>query len=293
MRGTLILIFTDKLSQYRRYLTAVLQSRLAPTLFLFRCHLVSILLFVIVLALVLMASVLWRYQSALVQTFLATIAGWIPGWAVAVGIDVGKLAEKYPTLIGLLVPFLIVLLARPDRRLQRRRIYMDLEFESARIFRISVDHPEIVRYLEASPTTAVIGSDISERVYWYVCQVLNNFELMISLYKEGMVQIDVFSTWVSWFHELGTAGRFDEFWDGRGLSFHYKIKLQEIMDEAQRLLRDRTPATVYDAELEAFHRSVSRLFGDHRILRHFQKSRRSKARRARSQEQSIGSSLTP
>jgi hypothetical protein len=153
------------------------------------------------------------------------------------------------------------------------------EFESARIFRTCVDHPEIITYLEGVPLGAEINPDVPEKVYWHVCQVLNTFELIISLYKEGMVQIDVFSTWVSWFYELGTAQRFAEFWNNRGLSFHYKIELQEIMDQAQTLLRNRTTNTSSDDELGMFHRGVSNLLRDHRILQHFQKSQKSKSRR--------------
>jgi hypothetical protein len=227
--------------------------------------------------------ILWWLRPGLVRSFLGQVAAFFPDLIVAIFHEAINVAGTYPgptvTFVGLAVPFLIFLLARPDRKLQRRRVYMDLEFESARIFRTCVDHPEIVNYLEGRSAETDIDSDVAEKVYWHVCQILNTFELMISLYKEGMVQIDVFSTWVSWFHELGTARRFGEFWDGRGLSFHYKIEIQEIMDKSQSLLRNRTATTVDDDELGAFHRAVSNLLGDRRILQHFEKSQTVKARR--------------
>jgi hypothetical protein len=144
-----------------------------------------------------------------------------------------------------------------------------------------VDHPEIINYLEGSLADGEIDPIVPEKVYWHVCQVLNTFELMISLYKERMVNIDVFSTWVSWFHELGTSQRFGEFWDGRGLSFHYKWELQEIMDTAQMLLKQREDTGNYDhdSELGIFHRSVASLLRKREILEHFDKSQSAKMRR--------------
>jgi hypothetical protein len=257
-----------------------LQDHAAFTFSLLRYHLALTFVFTTVGSAALLILILWQVRPAFVRTSLDAIVARVPNLIVVAGNAAADVAIKNPgpaaAFIGLFVPFLIFLLARPDRKLQRRRVYMDLEFESARIFRTCVDHPEIVNYLEGALDA---DPEVSEKVYWHVCQVLNTFELMISLYKEGMVQIDIFSTWVSWFHELGTAQRFGEFWDKRGLSFHYKIELQEIMDQAQTLLRNRTATISNDAELGIFHRGVSDLLRDYRILQHFQKSQKNKARR--------------
>jgi hypothetical protein len=173
---------------------------------------------------------------------------------------------------GLFVPFAIFLLTRPDRRLQRRRIYLDLEFEASRIFRLCIDHPEIVVYIETKSNAAT--PEVREKTYWYVCQVLNAFELMISFRNERMVANDLFATWVSWFHELGTAAGFDEFWRSERLMFHYKSDLQKIMAVA-RELSHRRPAhfdqddSLYDQELLEFHQRVSEILKDDSIRRHF------------------------
>jgi hypothetical protein len=275
------LIFASKLHSLGRNYSAFLQDRVALAFSFLRYHPALTFIFTVIASFALLASILWQVRPTFIQTSLDAIATRVPGFVAAAGSVVADIAAKNPgptaAFIGLFVPFVIFLLARPDRKLQRRRVYMDLEFESARIFRTCVDHPEIVNYLEGASGDA--NPEVSEKVYWHVCQVLNTFELMIALYKEGMVQIDVFSTWVSWFHELGTAQRFGDFWDKRGLSFHYKIELQEIMDQAQALLRNRTETTSNDAELGIFHRGVSDLLKDYRILQHFEKSQKNKARR--------------
>jgi hypothetical protein len=277
------LSIANKMLRFVKSLAPRFRVRLDPLFFFLQCKLGPVLVFTIILGLALIAFVSWRVQPTIVETILETIMRWVPDRVVVIANAAVRIAAKYPgrtfTSAGVLVPLLIFFLTRPDRRLQRRRIYMDLEFESARIFRTSVDHPEIVRYLEGSRSRAEIDQDVSERAYWYVCQVLNTFELMIALYKEGMVQVDIFSTWVSWFHELGTAQGFGEFWNKRGLSFHYKIELQEIMDTAQELLRSRKAVSGDDHELGIFHERVSRLLNDPRIRGHYKKSRKGKARR--------------
>ncbi|MGB8397261.1 hypothetical protein [Bradyrhizobium sp.] len=195
-RGKTVSI-ANRLWRFVMSIASILRARLSRLFLFLRCNLGPVLVF----ALPLLVLVSWRVRPTLFRTTFEAIMRWVPDWVVVIENAVVDIAEKYPgptiTSVGLLVPFLIFILARPDRRLQRRRIYMDLEFESARIFRTSVDHPEIVRYLEDTLTHAEIDQDVSERAYWYVCQILNTFELMIALHKEGMVQVDIFSTWVS------------------------------------------------------------------------------------------------
>jgi len=179
------------------------------------------------------------------------------------------------TFVGILVPLFIFILLRRERMLQRRRAYVDLEFEASRLFRVCIDHPDIMQYLDAHSET--LGAEAREKAYWHVCQVLNIFEVIISFYEEKTVTADLFSTWVSWFHELGTATRFGEFWEQERLRFHYKSHLQKIMDAAQRLYSARSPDfqqdnTQYDRELLEFHRQVADILRDNSILEHFTES---------------------
>jgi len=178
-------------------------------------------------------------------------------------------------LVAAIVTGFAVFLTWRDRNLQRLRTYVDLEFEASRIFRVCVDRPEIITYLEGRSDNTTL--DVEERAYWYVCQVLNTFEIMISFRARGLVSKEVFTTWVSWFYELGISKRFKDYWDEeRFLRSHYKPDLQDIMDAAQKLLRERTSDYDEIRELQSFHDEVARLLNDRSISRHFRTSVKSR-----------------
>jgi hypothetical protein len=230
-------------------------------------------------------SSFWLLRPDLVQKSFQVVIAWVPGWLSSAWVDLINLVENNLAVTGIggiVVAFLSRFFARRDRTLQRRRVYMDLEFESARIFGTCIDRPEIIGYLEGSlvsPSSREERDLVPERAYWYVCQVLNTFELMISLYQEKVVTIDIFSTWLSWFHEVGTYERFPDFWNDRALSFHYKKELQDVMYTAMKLRnnpdREREDFDP-DTELASFHNSVSDIFADDEIEEHYRKSRKAK-----------------
>ncbi|MBV9983089.1 hypothetical protein [Bradyrhizobium sp.] len=117
-----------------------------------------------------------------------------------------------------------------------------------------------------------------EKAYWFVCQVLNLFEIIISYRKDHVVPDDVFATWVSWFHELGTSKRFERFWIDEELWSHYKGELQQILNLATGLARKReedfaSVESSYDDELKAFHDQVATIMKDPSIKEHFDKRR--------------------
>lgn len=191
------------------------------------------------------------------------------------------LLEKPEALVNffgfLLTIFTFTYVSYKDRRVQRRRNYLELEFESSRIFQVCVENPQVTMYLDGRLAADKASPELDERTYWFVCQCLNTFEIIISYRREGVVTKDLFATWVSWFHELGTAERFVDYWDGRDLCYHYKPELQEIMMTAVRLRSERAPDFDADspagqAELEAFHRRVSEILKDPAILAHFTES---------------------
>lgn len=159
--------------------------------------------------------------------------------------------------------------ADKDRALQHRRNYLSLEFEASRIFQICVDNPNIPLYLNNKlPKT---DGPVAEQTYWFVCQVLDVFEIIISFRREGMVTSDLFATWVPWFRELGTAARFKDYWRGKKLWSNYKGDLQNIMNAAQVLLDKRKPGfdedeALDESELKAFYHDVSVILADPTIL---------------------------
>jgi hypothetical protein len=184
--------------------------------------------------------------------------------------------EAFAVLLGFVATILIYMkTSRHDRKLQLRRNYMDLEFEAINLFRVCLDNSEVVAFLEGADAEKKV-SETGDKAYWLVCQVLNLFEIMISLREEEMVSSDLFNTWVSWFHELGTAKRFDAFWIKEELWSHYKHDLQKIMNVALELRLNRTHKDLsdqeYRTELQDFHDRVGEILHDPSIAQHFKKS---------------------
>ena len=181
----------------------------------------------------------------------------------------------FVVFLASIITFLIT--SHQNRKLQHRRNYVDLEFEASRIFQVCVNNPEIPAYLEGAPFDSKTGQLTPERVYWFVCQVLNVFEIIISFRKEKMVTSDLFNTWVSWFHELGTAERFGEFWEDEEIWSHYKEDLQKIMNTARALRLKRRRDIEFDNrnyndEMRVFHHEVAIILDDPSIEKHFEAS---------------------
>lgn len=170
--------------------------------------------------------------------------------------------------------------ASQDLALQHRSNYLKLEFEASRIFTVALDRPDIPRYLRGEFLTEQTGADLQERAYWFVCQELNLFEIAISFYRDGQITDELFATWVSWFHELGTSKRFGGYWVD--LRTHYKFEMQQILDAAQKRLAKRPQdfdrlgeserKAIVRQELRDFHADVGELFDNPAILRHHTQS---------------------
>ena len=162
-----------------------------------------------------------------------------------------------------------------DKEHRKHDNYLALEFQSMRVFQACVDNPEIPLYLDGKDVEPTERQHIKEKTYWHICQVLNLFEIIISYRKE--VPKEVFATWVSWFHELGTAPRFEEFWKGEELRSHYKGDLQKIMNAALQLYKERSgdfeaDDDNYAKELKTFHDKIAKIMGDKSIWKHFDDS---------------------
>ena len=184
--------------------------------------------------------------------------------------------EALAAILGFFFTILVfVFNRRKDQGLQQRRNYLMLELEASRIFNVCVQQPEIALYLNGEPEQKVPDRLLDERGYRFVCQCLNIFEIAISLRREKHISADLFATWVSWFHELGTSKRFADYWNTRKLRTNYKADLRDIMDVAVELSSQRTgeESDVLDAELQEFHNRVAKIMGDSSIARHYRKAR--------------------
>ena len=117
---------------------------------------------------------------------------------------------------------------RRDREVARREIYQRLELASIELFRFEADHLDLIRPLwDGSEPPADPAAYQAYRNY--LSQILNLFEMAAELYCEGVLDEDVFASWVAWFQEIGRAPGFRPMWEG-GLRDHYTGALCELMD---------------------------------------------------------------
>lgn len=162
--------------------------------------------------------------------------------------------------------------SKKDRELKQRNNYFDIELESSRIFRVAVQNPDIPRYLRGDLEGTLQGSDprLVEQSYWFVSQVLNIFEIAISLRNDKNISSELFATWVDWFYELGTFKNFRLFWaeNPYALMYNYKHHLQEIMTVA--IEYRMSPDYDEDAYRKRFFEQVAAVFKDQEILRQYQ-----------------------
>jgi hypothetical protein len=168
--------------------------------------------------------------------------------------------------------------SRKDRRIQFREHYFNLELEASRIFTICFQNPDVSLYLRGEHSGGAADEkefELSEQAVCLVCQILNVFEIAVSLRHEKMIPKDLFATWVPWFFDLGTLPRFDEYWNKGRLRFNYKKDLIEIMDIAISMKRLPSFGENPQADLKRFHQEVAivfknyGLFKDRSILRQF------------------------
>lgn len=186
--------------------------------------------------------------------------------------DLVRSPEAVVTLLGFTFAIISFFLAsRRDRALQKRENYLKLEFESVALFRFCSENPNVPRFLEGKLPATDENAKLDETTYWFVCQTLNLFEIIISFRKERIISSEIFSTWVAWFYELATAKRFKEYWNE--LSFHYLGDLSEMIDPA--LGRPPLEELLESGNLEPlnqFYHDVARAMNDQSILRHLKGS---------------------
>ena len=151
--------------------------------------------------------------------------------------DIGTLAE-IGVLIGSVwaVLYGVSVQKRRDREVARREIYQRLELASIDLFRFEADHLDLIRPLySGEPAPADPAAFHAYRNY--VCQILNLFEMASELCCAGVVEEEVFSSWIAWFEELGQAKGFRSLWEG-GLRDNYTGTLGAVMELA--MAEDRT-----------------------------------------------------
>lgn len=146
-------------------------------------------------------------------------------------ISVGTLAELLVLVLSVAaVLYGILVQKRLDREVAKREIYQRLELASIDLFRFEADHLDLIRpmYTGEPPPPDPAAFHAYQN---YACQVLNLFEMSVELCCGGVIDDDIFGSWVAWFRELGQAPGFAPLWHG-GLRDNYTGRLAKVMDLA-------------------------------------------------------------
>jgi hypothetical protein len=143
--------------------------------------------------------------------------------------------------VGILFTYLMR--SEQANRTANQQIYQTLELQSVQLFRFEADHPKLVRELWFTPVRLrpelrmkeeELSSEQNTDIYvlrQYICQMLNLFEMAYRFRARGIMEAEVFSSWVIWMWELCESEVFRVFWrKDDGLGANYVTRFSEAME---------------------------------------------------------------
>ena len=182
--------------------------------------------------------------------------------------------STFAGFVGLIVTFWLS--SRKSLQTQRADTYFKLEVESSRLFEIAREnHEMMLRLQDKLDVEGARAEQLDHQITWYLPQVLNLFELSIAFRKRKIFERRVFLTWVAWYYELSSYGRFPAFWEE--LRLHYKPDLRMVMDTGIRCGASTASASACERQ---FFEQCAEIFGDRRILTYYEASRPLQRRRS-------------
>jgi hypothetical protein len=120
------------------------------------------------------------------------------------------------------IVFTYLMRTEQANRTANLQIYQTLELQSVELFRFEADHPDLVENLWFGPIPPSLLSEevqLSPReeteIYvlrQYVCQILNLFEMAYRFRIRGIMEPEVYGSWVIWMWELCESEVFCAFW---------------------------------------------------------------------------------
>ena len=144
-------------------------------------------------------------------------------------------------------------LMRSDQanRTANQQIYQTLELQSVELFRFEANHPDLVEklwYGEVPQKLVTPGMQLPPRdeaelhvLRQYVCQMLNLFEMAYRFRVRGIMEAEVFGSWVIWMWELCESDVFCAFWrHDDNLPDNYVKGFSKAMTFGVDLRRQRT-----------------------------------------------------
>jgi hypothetical protein len=120
------------------------------------------------------------------------------------------------------IAFTYLMRTEQANRTANLQIYQTLELQSVELFRFEADHPDLVEKLWygevpeklLTPDMELPPRDEAELyvLRQYVCQMLNLFEMAYRFRVRGIMEAEVFGSWVVWMWELCESDVFCAFW---------------------------------------------------------------------------------
>lgn len=155
-----------------------------------------------------------------------------------------------------------------DDRIEKSTAYLQLEMHSSEAFRFAAENSEIMHPYESSdepkpsPKRNSRAAQVT-RQYYYQC--LNMFEVCSNFRRNGVIDKQVYASWVSWFHEVLNQWYFRELWVG-GMRDNYTRDVRNLLDAGVQIyaLHD-DPET----RLRQFYAAASHMLGGCEVIRHW------------------------
>ena len=150
------------------------------------------------------------------------------------------------SILAFLVSY--ILNNRETNRLAQREIYQRLELASIELFRFECENEPVVsllwEYKEPDISGLIPHQHYSLRTY--ICQMLNLFEMAVRFRESGIMEREVFGSWVIWMYELANNSRFQKLWRNPGrkrneepdVRLNYVGLLRKIFDDGIKACRD-------------------------------------------------------
>jgi hypothetical protein len=165
--------------------------------------------------------------AAALLTILALLALWhlrdhvrleaMPTLGVA---SIVQMAGVVISAAGILFTYLMR--SEQANRTANQQIYQTLELQSVQLFRFEAEHPDLVEelwYGDVPQKLLTPGMELppdeEAKLYvlrQYVCQMLNLFEMAYRFRVRGIMEAEVFGSWVIWMWELCESDVFGAFW---------------------------------------------------------------------------------
>jgi hypothetical protein len=126
------------------------------------------------------------------------------------------------------IVFTYLMRSEQANRTANQQIYQTLELQSVELFRFEANHPTLVAQLWHDQPPSNKAEEYILRQY--ICQMLNLFEMAYRFRERGIMEPEVFGSWVIWMWELCECNVFRHFWNaGDGLPANYVKGFSETM----------------------------------------------------------------